>query len=118
MRREQLRRWGLAIYLTGASILFLAPVSAPTGAPTYTDKIAHILLMGGLALLWWWNVEVPVWKRAFLAVGLTLAYAALIEILQGFTPSRTRELADVVAGGVGAGLAVLVLVALTRRARF
>jgi len=113
----RIRRWALAVYLLVASALFLAPIPAPAEAPTYADKVAHVLLLGALAVLLWWNLAAPRWGRAALAVCLAVAYAAAIEILQGFTPFRTRDPADVVAGGIGAVLAVAVAVIFARRAR-
>jgi len=105
----------LVVYLSGTTCLLLLPVSAPAGAPTYLDKVAHVVLMGLLALVVWWNLHLPRGGRAIVSMFLTLTYAGLIEVLQGFTSFRTREFADVVAGGGGALLAVAILLAISRR---
>jgi len=115
VKRAHLPALTLVAYLSATTCLLLLPVSAPAGAPTYLDKVAHVVLMGILALVVWWNLRPPPGRRAIASVLLTLAYAGLIEILQGFTSFRTRELADVVAGGVGALLAVAILLAIHRR---
>jgi len=119
MDRTRAARWLLGAYLIGATALLLAPVSAPGGAPGGLDKVAHAVLMAILAVLVWRAVALPTWQRGLLSALATIAYAAGIELVQGLTRYRTPELADVLASGVGAGLAVAVVVtaALHSRAR-
>jgi VanZ family protein len=103
--------------LLGTTALLLMPISAPGTAPGNLDKVAHALLMGILALLVWRAVPLGAWLRALFSVFATIAYAGGMELAQGLTPYRTAELADLVASGVGAVLAIAIVVAATWRSR-
>jgi VanZ family protein len=93
----------------------LAPISTPSGAPTNLDKLAHALLMGILAVLLWLAIPIPRWQRGLVSAFGTIAYAGGMELVQGLTAFRTAELADLLAGGLGAVLAVAILAVGTPR---
>jgi VanZ family protein len=101
----------------GTTALLLMPISAPGGVPTNLDKIAHALLMGILAVLVWRAVALPALSRGLLSALATIAYAGGMELVQGMTPDRTPELADVLAGGAGAAVAIAIVVVAASRGR-
>jgi VanZ family protein len=107
VRLERYSRWALAIGLATTAVLFLAPVSnpVPTVEGIETDKLAHALLMGGLAALIWWNLRAGRWRWAA-SVLLAGAYAGLIELIQGALAYRSGDAVDFVAGVLGAVLFV------------
>lgn len=95
-----------------ASLLFLLS-SQPVlpSPPGVNDKMAHALSYGLLGVLClvglsggdWRGVT---WRRAILAVGLAIAYGVTDEVHQAFVPGRSPDVADVVADGAGAAVAV------------
>ena len=103
-RRSQaipLLAWRLAFGLCVLAVLLLALM--PTDVPmpsTGWDKSNHLLAFSVMALLG---------RRAYpgrtmaLFAGL-LAYGALIEVLQFFTPNRSADWQDLVADAVGLAL--------------
>ena len=117
MDRNRLKRWVLIGYVTATTALLLAPVRSPVSTPTSTDKVAHGLLTGVLAVLVWWAVPHPTRRRALWSAAAAVVYATVIEIVQGFTTWRTTEFADVVAGAVGVVLAVAAIWLASRPSR-
>jgi VanZ family protein len=117
MDRNRLKRWVLIVYVAATTALLLAPVRSPVVTPSGTDKVAHGLLTGVLAVLVWWVVPHPTRRRALWSAAAAVVYATAIEIVQGFTTWRTTEFADVVAGAVGVVLAVAVIWVVTRPGR-
>lgn len=98
----QLRKLWLSVgYLLVLNILILSLVpldTAPTLTVPYSDKAAHALVFM-LLMLWFSGLMPPrLYPRLFVAL---LAYGALIEFLQQFTPYRSLEFLDVVADAVG-----------------
>ena len=90
--------WRLAFGLCMLAVLVLALM--PTDMPlpsTGWDKSNHLLAFSVMALLG--RRAYPGRTMAVLA-GL-LAYGALIEILQSFTPNRSAELLDLAADAIG-----------------
>lgn len=95
-----------------ASLLFaLSSQPVLPSPPGVDDKMAHALsygLLGALCLVGlsrggWPGVT---WRRALVAVGLAIAYGVTDEVHQAFVPGRSPDIADVVADGVGAAIAV------------
>jgi len=105
-----LRRWALAAGIAATLALFLLPLSNPV--PTFdgveTDKLAHASLIGGLALLVWWNLPTGRW-RGPAAVLLAGTYAGLIELVQSALAFRTGDVMDLAAGLLGAVICVAAI---------
>lgn len=97
------RRWALwAFWACVAAVLFLALASPNAHLPTTGwDKANHALAFAVLAVLG--GIAYP-GRLARVLVAL-LAYGALIEVLQTFTPDRTGEWLDLLADAVGLLLA-------------
>ena len=84
----------------------LAPIPKSNLAPSGSDKIAHVVLFGGLALLIFWYESQRSWVGAMRAFGLASAAALLVELLQALVPFRDADFADLLAGAAGAAVAV------------
>lgn len=115
---ERHRRLILAAYTVGLLVVTLAPFPGPAYPPTVADKLVHLLLFGGLVLLFFGNFQGPRQAPALVAsvVG-SVSLAALIELLQALLPYRSEDIWDLVAGTVGALLAAGLLGALRSRSR-
>ena len=75
------------------------------------DKLIHALVFGGLAILTCraLRLQCPAWSVSAvgsLAVLTTFAYGCVDEVHQGFVSGRQPELADALADGIGAALAI------------
>ena len=73
----------------------------------FSDKLAHALAYGGLAILMRWVIYV--WRRTSLKqyaliVFICAIYATLDEQLQRFVPSRSCDLNDWIADMIGVGV--------------
>jgi VanZ family protein len=80
------------------------------------DKIVHAVLFGALVLLLLWNFEWNDRRGSMLrAVGLALACAALVEVLQSPLQYRHGDFLDFAAGAVGAVAAAVIAAVLARR---
>ena len=77
-------------------VLSLMP-TVPHMPTTGWDKANHLL---AFAVLAWLGCQAFPWRTATVLLGL-LAYGALIEVLQSFTPYRFAEWNDVWADGLG-----------------
>jgi VanZ family protein len=115
--RRRAHRWVLAGYLAGVSALMLTPIQGPTAAPDWTDKVVHTALIGTLAVLLWRALALPRWWRALVTLAGALAYAEAIELLQGTTSYRSDDPYDVVASGLGAVIAIGIMLAVEGRRR-
>jgi uncharacterized membrane protein HdeD (DUF308 family) len=73
-----------------------------------SDKWVHVALFGGFAMMLRWNVDSNR-LATVIAVGITTLFAASIEVVQSFTTYRSAELADFIAGAIGAMLGVIVM---------
>ena len=111
LRSTFVRRATFGTYLTLMLLLLLAPVAQDLPSTYYAslDKVVHIGLFFGLALLGYLNVPSILAVTAFVVL-----VAGGTEILQGFTAYRSRELWDFVADMVGAGVGLVVAVGLRR----
>ena len=116
MSLDRFRRSALAIGIASTAVLFLAPLSnpVPTVEGMETDKLAHALLIGGVAVLIWWNLPTARFRTA-LGVLLAGAYAGLIELVQGTLAFRSGDVVDLLAGLAGAVLSVTAAAWLTTR---
>ncbi len=106
------RRGLMIAYLIGLIPLTLAPVPAVPGGLPGLDKLVHIALFGGLAIVLYWNLRAGLWAslrpHLVIAVVLTAALAGLIEVLQALLPYRSGDVVDLLVGAVsgflGAGM--------------
>jgi VanZ family protein len=96
----------LTVYLLLLLVATLTPVPKTNLAPSGFDKIAHVGLFGGLALLIFWYETQQSWAGAMRAFGLATAAALLVELLQALVPFRDADFADLVAGAAGAAVGV------------
>lgn len=88
------------LLLALVAVLSLMPV--PGDGPQVNDKLAHFVTY---ALLSGWFGLLVSSRRWLLSVWLGLAaFGIVIEGLQGLTPHRSAEWADVVANGLGAAV--------------
>lgn len=106
MKTTDHRRMLLGVYVIALLLITLAPLPAGgeyVEAIPGLDKAIHVALFGGLALLLVWNAELWRGKAAVIkAIGLTVAAAALIEVMQAPLPYRSGDVWDFLAGAVGA----------------
>lgn len=108
-----LRRAALALAVAATAaiaVLLLIPLPLPPEGlgPPESDKVAHALLFGALAVSWGWALR-PARGRGWLALALAVtAYGGALELLQALTPYRNADLADLAGDGLGAFAAVLV----------
>lgn len=94
-------KWPLAFVTCLVAVLVLALLPAPPPMlSTGWDKSNHLLAFG--TLTWLALRAFPQHLKSVL-LGL-LAYGALIEILQSFTPTRSAEWLDLCADAVGIAL--------------
>ena len=111
LRSTLVRRAAFGTYLALTLLLLLAPVAQDLPSSYYAslDKVVHVGLFFGLALLGYLNVQSILAVTAFVVL-----VAGGTEILQGFTAYRRRELWDFVADMVGTGTGLVVAVGLRR----
>lgn len=94
----------------------LMPGGQPQPVATVSDKVLHgsgYALLAFLLLMAW---RPPV--RVIASFLTVTAYGAVIEILQGLTPTRTPDLLDAATNALGAAIgitAAYALIALTAR---
>jgi VanZ family protein len=97
------RVWQAITIITAVAVLALALSPAPPRAlDSGWDKANHVLafaMLGMMANLAWSNA----WRWVAL-----LGYGALVEVLQGWTPSRQASWADVGADALGLALAAVL----------
>lgn len=92
----------VATLAVGVLCLVPIPQAAEGIGPPASDKYAHVLLFGGLAVLWWRVVPGRSWL-----VGVAVAlYGGLLELLQGLTVYRACDVVDFLADALGAALAL------------
>ena len=109
----------LVAYIATVWVVTLAPL--PSGAyraisfPAF-DKVVHVGLFGGLALLLCWALNASARPRAVVIVGLASVMAGLIEVVQGLLPYRSAEWWDLLAGVAGALAGTVLAAAIASRA--
>ena len=103
-----LRLWRALLVLLMAAVLVLALMpSPPPSIDTGWDKLNHVLAFSTLAVAGRFSfpgARTPVW----LLIGGLLAFGVLIELLQMLVPTRSAEVADVLADGVGIAVGLVV----------
>jgi len=98
----------LAGYLLFVMAATLAPLSGSTYAViTGFDKIVHVVLFGGVALILSWNLRSYTLQSEAAAWGLTTLIAAAIEVVQSMLWYRSGDWWDLIAGAAGALLGVI-----------
>lgn len=103
----------VGLYLVALFAAGLLPLkSLPGPQISWIDKVWHLVAFAGLAMLL--ARALAHYRGAGPKVSLKAALASaalggLLELLQSLTPFRSAELADMVADGLGALLAYLVL---------
>jgi len=97
------RRVVLGGYVAAMLAALLMPVPAtPSYLPGDFDKLAHVGLFLGFAVLAAWNARGGRGWRTLGALGWAAGLAALIEVLQSMLPYRSGDPLDFVAGVAGA----------------
>jgi len=87
----------------------LLPVPRPPDyVPGDFDKLAHVGLFAGLGLLAALNARGARGRRALVALGGTVLFGALTEVMQGVLPYRTGDPLDLVADLAGGLLGALL----------
>ena len=96
--------------------LALAPSGTVPPLPLLSDKAQHVLAFCFLGLVTMFGRPEPVgFRRAFLSL---VVFAAVLELCQCLSPSRTVSFADFLASALGASLGTTVAaLALRYRAR-
>ena len=106
--------------LWAAGIFSLSCISLPPKPPLFpgVDKVAHVVLYSGLALLLFRALRrdrgFSPWRAATWAFVFAALYGITDEFHQNFTPNRSVELLDWVADAVG-GATAFALALMTRR---
>lgn len=100
-------RWVLAILCAAGIFLVSSIPGDDLPQLRIGDKLVHLLVFGGLAVLICraLRLQKPTWSQravVVLSVLVTVAYGCLDEGHQSFVSERRAELSDVVADGVGA----------------
>jgi len=102
------RRIVLLAYVATVLGATLAPLSGDAyNVVSGFDKLVHVALFGGVALLLCWNlnsVSLPTMSGVLV---VTTLFAAAIEIVQGRLWYRSGDFWDLLAGAVGALLGVI-----------
>ncbi len=93
----------------------LAPLSGGTyDAVSGLDKLVHVGLFGGVAVLLCWNLDSVSLKTTRFVLLLTTAFAAVIELVQGQLWYRSGDYWDLLAGALGAALGIGFAMAVAR----
>lgn len=97
------RRLVFLAYLSAVLGATLAPLSGNAyDAVSGLDKVVHVVLFGGVAALLCWNLTTVSLRSATAVFIITVALAALIEVVQGTLWYRSGDLWDLLAGALGA----------------
>lgn len=100
--------WPWAFFACALAVLVLALMPAPpVMATTGWDKSNHLL---AFAVMTWLGCKAFPHRMVYVILGL-LAYGALIEILQSFTPNRSAEWLDLFSDcfGILVGRAMIIV---------
>lgn len=116
--RRFLSLWGPVLLQTGLLFYLSSQRMLPHG-PRFTDKVAHFVAYGLLALLFLRALHggfVPLNRpRALFAIALAIAYGVSDEFHQSFVPGRDASGYDLLADALGAITATLLAGAVLRR---
>jgi VanZ family protein len=106
----KLDRLLLTVYLVAMFVLLLFRIDIPDVRVMgiHSDKLGHVALFGGLALLLRWNLADKNYANlASIAIAFVIAVA--VEGAQSLTSYRSPEWWDIVAGVVGAILGAITM---------
>ena len=110
-----LRRLVFAAYVATVLGATLAPLSSDAyDVISGLDKLVHVGLFGGVALLLCWNSNSVSMQTATFVLLLTTAFAAVIELVQGQLWYRSGDYWDLLAGALGALLGICFAWAVAR----
>ena len=105
------RRWKILFFSMLAVVLWLAfTPRPPTALDTGWDKLNHALAFSALAVSGRFGFPGSRWRALGVMLGL-LAVGVAIELVQSFLPTRTAEVNDVLADGVGIVLGLMAAAA-------
>jgi VanZ family protein len=100
-----LSRFAPPLLLMGVIFLLSAQPDLNSGLGTWDTILRKLAHMAEFGLLWWLWWRALGFRRAPLAVAITLAYAAADELHQTFVPGRSGSVADWAIDAAGVGLA-------------
>ncbi|MDH4042980.1 MAG: VanZ family protein [Gemmatimonadota bacterium] len=103
-RSRSFRSAVLVAYVAVMLVALLMPVPSSLAPGGQFDKLVHVALFMGLALLVVWSAGPGRPHRIGVALGTAVALAAVIEVLQAVLPYRSGDIVDFAAGAVGAGI--------------
>ena len=107
-RNLLLRRLVFLAYVAAVLGATLAPLSSDTyDVVSGLDKLVHVGLFGGVAVLLCWNLNSVSPQTMRFVFLLTTAFAAVIELVQGQLRYRSGDFWDLLAGALGAILGVV-----------
>jgi len=105
-----LRALPCAIYLALVGFYSLQPQAEMP--QNISDKIVHLTVYAGAALLWGWAAANR--RALLLALPVLITYGVGLEIAQGFTPDRTPSALDALANSLGVVLGLSAFLLLQR----
>ena len=110
------------VYTLFITFIMLAPTpDLPATDWPYLDKIAHVLIYFGLVFIWlavfWTTDRYHIFsRRPVLVLSICLFYGIVIEAFQHwFTDTRTFDIIDIIANGIGGFLGFLTFEQIKRR---
>ena len=120
--RHWLWTWGPAVFYAVILFTLSSFSSLPSPPVGVTDKVEHFTAYGGFALTLLWGLSggrlsAMSWGAALAAVAIASVYGVTDELHQYFVPGRSSDVHDWVADTSGAGLAVLLGLAITSLVR-
>ncbi len=96
----RLRWYFLGAYTLVVLGLLWTP-SAPGAGMEGFDKIAHAVMFGIFAWLFWWCFDGEAWHRIAWAAAAGIGLGLLSEVVQLAVPGRIFEVGDLLADGFG-----------------
>ena len=111
LRGVRSRPWAVASALCAGLITIGAVLPFSGGGRPWIDKAVHLCEYLLLAWLLAQTVRAAQWPRrsvAGFAAGASVAYGALLEVVQGFLPYRMADVQDLAMNMVGTALGVIL----------
>jgi VanZ family protein len=108
------------LYLAGISyVTTITLPEVPNFGFEWWDKVNHagaffLMTLFAYRASGWWFGGTMFRRDAWVAGIFALAYGGLVELIQMGEPERTADVLDWLADGLGAGLAVIAIVLLSR----
>jgi VanZ family protein len=101
------------VYVVAMLLAFLVPnPAAPLAESRHVDKLVHFGIFLGFALLFYGDRHWSPWWTFLLSA----AFAGAIELVQSTLPYRQGDWLDFVAGAIGAGVGVILVLWTKRQA--